>query len=329
MMRILILLFIALNAIPASAQFAPQAGVAGSTAISKSSNSFVAWASNCRLQKGWLHIEDKSLGHTTLGDSAAAIGKADNIIVSLGDSGVATLTFEATIFNGEGADFAVFENGFPNPSDPQEAFLELAFVEVSSDGINFTRFPASSLTDTPQVPIAGVYMDARKLNNLAGKYITNYGTPFDLQELAATPGLDVNNITHIRIVDVIGALNSFGTKDKDGNLINDPYPSPIPGSGFDLDAVGVMHMKGKFPSNITSAAKPDYILYPNPVSDRLIIRTEAEVNVQITDITGKLLLQESVNGLKEIPLGQYRAGIYVINFDDTKGNKWVEKITKL
>jgi hypothetical protein len=35
--------------------------------------------------------------------------------------------------------------------------------------------------------------------------------------------------------------DSFATKDVNGHKINDPWPTPFPSSGFDLDAVGVIH----------------------------------------------------------------------------------------
>jgi hypothetical protein len=47
-----------------------------------------------------------------------------------------------------GYDFAIFENGFPFGSG--SFYLELAFVEVSSDGKHFVRFNAISNTDTTQ-----------------------------------------------------------------------------------------------------------------------------------------------------------------------------------
>src|SRR5690606_10126887 len=117
------------------------------------------------------------------GDSSAALGAPDGFTVSLGDGGIAVVRFAQPVANGPGPDFAIFENGFPDVSDPEGAFLELGFVEVSSDGVHYTRFPATSLTqDTFQhSSIAGsMYMNARLLNNLAGKYIANWGTPFDL-----------------------------------------------------------------------------------------------------------------------------------------------------
>ena len=80
-------------------------------------------------------------------------------VVSLGDGGYGILTFDEPIDNGLGWDFAVFENSF------SDDFLELAFVEVSSDGINFFRFPATSLTqDIVQVGGFG-NIDANELDH--------------------------------------------------------------------------------------------------------------------------------------------------------------------
>ncbi|MEZ5016549.1 MAG: T9SS type A sorting domain-containing protein [Flavipsychrobacter sp.] len=316
------------------AQYAPQATVSGSTAIQNSDNSIVGWAKSCTIERGYMDIADKAKGKVTLGDPSYAVGNADNFIVSLGDSGVAVLTFSSPIYNGPGADFAVFENGFSNPNDPEEAFLELAFVEVSSDGINYTRFPASSNTGAPQVPGSGVYMNARKINNLAGKYMTGWGTPFDLQELVGTAGLDVNSITHVRIVDVIGDIGANGSKDKDGNVINDPYPTAFASGGFDLDGVGVMNMAGVFPNAIASVTAKQYHIYPNPTNGMISITASDNqldgANFIILDVAGKVLekgvLKEARN---QINLTSYSPGIYNIILKSKKGDQWVEKITKL
>src|SRR6185436_14379894 len=141
-------------------------------------------------------------------------------------------TFQNPVYNGPGFDFAVFENGFYTASPL--AFLEFAFVEVSSDGNNFFRFAATSnIQDTTQVPMTGV--DCSLVNNLAGKYVSGYGTPFDLDELKNTSGLDINNVTHIKLIDVVGTVNdSYATHDQYGHKINDPYPTPFASSGFDL-----------------------------------------------------------------------------------------------
>ncbi|MEL7504816.1 MAG: PEP-CTERM sorting domain-containing protein [Cyanobacteria bacterium J06554_6] len=166
--------------------------------------------------------------------------------------GQITLTFDSPIQNGEGADFAVFENGF-GFADTGKLFAELAFVEVSSNGSDFLRFPSISSTPDPLEPFG--QLDPTQVYNLAGKHLNNgivlpddqfvqasWGTPFDLEVLAdiAQPGLvDLNSINFVRIVDISG---NGAFVDSEGRPIYDPWQTTIPGSGgFDLEAVGVIN----------------------------------------------------------------------------------------
>ena len=50
-------------------------------------------------------------------------------------------------------------------------------------------------------------VNASDIQNLAGKYRAQYGTPFDLDEMIGNINLDINNITHVKIIDVIGNIN--------------------------------------------------------------------------------------------------------------------------
>ncbi len=206
---------------------------------------FVLWASRVEIIRGPSDIgytgEDQY--YPTFGDESSAIDAADARsgddgdpfpVVSLGDGGSATITFASPIADIPGPDFAVFENAF-NPS-----FLELAHVDVSSDGVNFFRFPSISLTQTTtQIPGYGT-IDATNLYNLAGKAPAGSGTPFDLAQLRKHhPMLDINRVTHVRVVDVVGSLAlAHRSLDSLGNPINDPYPTDHEFGGFDLDAVG-------------------------------------------------------------------------------------------
>jgi len=203
------------------------------TGIDKDDAEIVAWATGYEsyvpgedLVEGW-KIPDK------------ATGKAEGTstdIVSLGNGGSIIMTFEKPITNGEGADFAVFENSL------SDTFLELAFVEVSSDGTNFVRFDTYYLGVEP-VDAFGNH-DPSLIWGFAGKFKQGIGTKFDLKELETKPEVvnntvDINNITHIRIVDVIGDGSELDTL---GNPVYDPYRT-TESAGFDLDAVGVMNVK--------------------------------------------------------------------------------------
>lgn len=311
--------------------FAPQATVSGSTAVSKTDASIKAWATHCTINRGWMDIADQSQGKVTFGAEASAVGMPNNDLVSLGDSGTAVLTFSNIIYNGAGADFVVFENGFANGANPEEAFLELAFVEVSSDGINYTRFPATCLIDSVQTPMAGTYLNARKINNLAGKYIGNYGTPFDLQELAGTPDLDIDNITHIRLVDVVGSVGAHAQLDKNGVKINDPYPTPIMTGGFDLEAVGAMYLK--WPTSVQAVAGDMNLqVFPNPATDVLKVsfrqQPASELYATVTDMKGGVVLYGALTN-NQISVASLTAGVYYLVVTDTNGNKWVERISKI
>jgi hypothetical protein len=315
----------------AAAQYAPQAGISGSTAVSASSTDIAGWATSCSVQRGFIDIASPGLGNTTTGADADATGAANGSIVCLGDSGVATVTFAAALYNGPGADFAVFENGFKDPANGSMAFLELAFVEVSSDGVNFVRFAANSNTPTnTQIPGSGVYMDAALINNLAGKYIANYGTPFDLEELKDAPGLDVNNITHVRIVDVVGSMSGHASHDQAGKKINDPYPTNFPTGGFDLDAVAAMHMyaTGIATNNVNKGIG----FYPNPASENITVHTaqnSSEQQIRIVSVTGTEMMRVNTTGQEtEVSTTQLPAGFYQVMVFDNNQTVWTGKLVK-
>lgn len=220
-----------------SGPYPPAVGTDGSDAIAATDPRIVAWATTVHtIAYGAEVTDDFKNPDRSLGPATTDAERDIFHVVSLGDSGSITLGFSLPIRDGNGPDFAVFENSFNN------YFLELAFVEVSSNGTDFVRFPNHSLT--PQTvgpfPTAVTGVNPTNINGLAGKYRVGFGTPFDLNELRALPEsstLDFEAIRYVRIVDVIGdgsALDSFG------NPIYDPHPT-IGSAGFDLDALGVIN----------------------------------------------------------------------------------------
>lgn len=294
--------------------FPPAAGQAGSTALSKDSSIFADWAVTAKIQRGLQDISMPALGPVTAGDDKNCTGKPiTNGVVSLGDGGTAICTFNQAIYDGPGFDFAVFENSFDG------FFLELAFVEVSSDGVNFFRFPAESLTDTSTQTGTFGNTDARLVHHLAGKYASGWGTPFDLSVLKNNPGLSVNAITHVKIIDVVGSINSaYCSRDKDGRKINDPWPTPFPQGGFDLDAIGVIHS-----STVTTVSKQNLLelrIYPNPAAQG------QNIHIQGSPSTAWHLL--SMDGLElqrgtfsEINTAELAEGIYLLSIPELQIRK--------
>ena len=307
----------------AKAQFPGPPGFTGTTALYKDSSAFINWATTCVVTRGYQDIASPSGGYASVGNDTNGTKKANvNPVVSLGDGGIAILTFQLPITNGPGFDFAVFENAF------NDAFLELAFVEVSSDGINYFRFLATSNTQTlTQIGPFDNTCDGTKLNNLAGKYRASYGTPFDLQELASQIGLNINAITHVKIIDVVGDINMpYATYDKNNNPINDPYPTAFASGGFDLDAVGVINQ-------LTVGIKENQPLensitiYPNPVTDVMFVYS-SDIDIKemyLTDINGKLISQSNQS---KLILTHVEAGFYLLKISGSKGETMTKKIIK-
>ncbi|MCX7799362.1 MAG: PEP-CTERM sorting domain-containing protein [Fimbriimonadales bacterium] len=212
------------------------------------------WATSvAELQRGYQNIANPSLGYASFGVASNGLGHRDGSLVSLGDGGWITLHLAKGISNGPGWDFAVWENGFLLAGSSR-VFAELAFVEVSSNGTDFFRFPSVSLTQTTTQVGSFAGIDPTDIHNLAGQFVAQEGSPFDLEDLASvSPLLDVNRIHWVRLIDVVGSLDpQYARYDSLGNRINDPWPTPFQSSGFDLDAVGARYQA--VPEPATAAA---------------------------------------------------------------------------
>jgi hypothetical protein len=216
---------------------------------------------------------DKALGPAT-GNGEDIFSLGDLSIEQLDEGilpGQITLTFDEPILDGKGYEIVVFENGLLSQLTTAEGsmagqmFAELAYVEVSSNGEDYVRFPAVSLTS--EAPGLFGTIDIDKVYNLAGKHPNGNGictgTPFDLAEVGGEPNViaglvDINDIRYVRIVDIPGTGDFH---DDATRLINpDTWPDwdfysfdhPVydawntslvplhPSGGFDLEAVGVL-----------------------------------------------------------------------------------------
>jgi hypothetical protein len=202
-----------------------------------------AWASDVdAFQRGPMDIAQPQLGPATHGLPEYALGPASGQtadVFSLGDGGSITLFFATGIGDGPGDDFAVYENGF---FSVEGLFAEFAFVEVSSNGVDFARFDALTFRVDPVASFEPV--DPDDYENFAGDQPLDSGTGFELAELAGHPLvtaglLDLNNVAYVRLIDVIGNGTTF---DADAQQIWDPYPTAFAVGGFDAEAVGVLHL---------------------------------------------------------------------------------------
>ncbi len=210
-----------------------------------------------------------SLGDLDEAELAAGIPPG-RITLSFGDPNRPSVP--GPIRNGRGYDFAVFENAIlslvstPGGSIKGRMMAELAFVEVSTNGMDFARFPSVSLTPGRVGPYGTI--DVTDVYNLAGKHPNAdsvcTGTPFDLEDLRDHPlvrqgRVDLDDIRFVRLVDIPGSgafadqANGFpDPASYDPNTVPHfkPYAAAHPvfdawltfgSGGFDLEAVGVLN----------------------------------------------------------------------------------------
>ena len=304
--------------------YSPAMDLQGMDAIHSGDERFISWAIVCDLERGPGLITHPDSIEVTNGEAVNATGQAGNESVSLGDGGRATLFFELPLGDGPGADFAVFENSFDG------TFLELGFVEVSSDGQNFVRFASGSLTPVDiQVGTFGT-LAPENLHNLAGKYMAGWGTPFDLAELEDSSGLDIQHVLAVRVIDVIGILDdSLGSKDAAGRLINDPFPTPFESGGFDLDGIGVINQSSSSQARLSEMNTLK--VYPVPCKMELFLEDPHGIfqGWSLLDLSGRVIRQGILGaGIQRIDLGDLSGGIYLLQTEAPQTGM-VKKILKI
>lgn len=187
------------------------------------------------------------------GPQGAGLGNGSLDVCTLGVGGELTLGFDITIANGPGADLIVSENPFLFAGQP---FSEVAYVEVSTDGASFARFPSryagpptglAGFT-APWGTYSGLCGFVPVLANVATNTIDPFdpvisgGEAFDLAALGSDPlvtssVVNLSAIHFVRLVDVPHAsgLDSFG------NVI---WDNSGPAGTADIDSVAVIQHTG-------------------------------------------------------------------------------------
>lgn len=167
-------------------------------------------------------------------------------------------------------------------------------------------------------------MDCRYINNFAGKYRLNYGTPFDLSELPDNALLDKNAVRYIKLIDVVGTINpEYASSDAFGNIVNDPFPTPFNSGGFDLTGVGVIHaVPDPELAVITTDEEMKLTVYPTVVADAVTIQSEKAFSYSIYSAEGKFIAggegQSGENKLEQIP---FQAGVYLLKIHSGRNAK--------
>jgi hypothetical protein len=231
-----------------------------------------------------IFIPANTLGHPR----GAGLFSGSTNVLSLGDGGDVTLGFSVLIADGPGVDFLVFENAFL--VGDLRSYSEPFFVEVSTDGVRFARFPTRyggpAVAPGPFDPFAvGTYAGfggghAILANDLLRPEIDPFdpctagGEGFDLSVLRTHPlvvsgAVQLMAIQYVRLVDVVSGVD----QDSNGRTVY-----AVAGSA-DVDAVAVVHHQGNLQP---SGPRTAFTRLPD---GRLSLRVEDPDGIQDLDGT--------------------------------------------
>ena len=190
-----------------------------------------------------------------LGLPEGGVGGGGSVLVhSLGVGGYLTLGFGVHLVDGPGADLLVAENPFA--ISVGQLYAELMFVEVSSNGHDFARFPSrffggdgsSFAINTPGF-VSGLAGQTPVFASAAGvdprDVVEAGGDAFDLADLRTHPlvisgAVNLHAIAQVRLVDVVSSVS----QDSRGHVILDPSSGSA-----DVDGVTLIHDAGSVSVN--------------------------------------------------------------------------------
>ena len=181
------------------------------------------------------------------GPRGLGFGAGSLDVLTLGVDAQVTVGFDVTITNGPGADFIVFENGFEAGGS---IFAEVAFVEVSTNGVDFARMPSRYNGATGPFPpllygtfsglAGGIPVLANVDTNAIDPFdpVVSGGEAFDLADLrdhalVTSGALDLSEIHFVRLVDMVAGTDL----DSEGTVVWDA-------GAADFDAISVIHHTG-------------------------------------------------------------------------------------
>lgn len=206
-------------------------------------------------------------------------------VYTLGTNGSIALEMAVPMFDGPGVDLIVYENPF-FLTDTTNTFAEAMYVEVSSDGATWARFPSRYHGDPgPFAPFTACPVEWYE--GLAGAMpasggsvlgvdpldvVQGGGDAFDFEWLADDPNVasgevDLQLVRYVRLIDVgPGSVDSLGATIWDHGLslqasadldavigVNDGFNGSTPGRPeveMTLDAAGLLKIRVSDPDGI-------------------------------------------------------------------------------
>jgi hypothetical protein len=82
------------------------------------------------------------------------------------------------------------------------------------------------------------------------------------------------------------------------------------------------------PASVKNTTNKIFSVYPNPVSDRMMISSAGMNTLMMTDVTGKQIFGKVFEANTVVDMTAFVPGTYYLTVQNEKGEKCVERIVK-
>lgn len=256
------------------------------------------------------------------GPVGGGVSTGSTDILSLGEGGSVTVGFGVTITDGPGVDFTVYENAIVFG----DVFAEVFFVEVSTNGTDFARFPTSYVG--PQNPGDFTLMPIGTYDGFGGHQpvLTNIfdampvdpldparsgGESFDLSALANDPLVTGGQVdlTEIHFVRLIDAPSGGLSTDTSGTPVWDSREAVGAANSADIDAIAVIQHTGTVNAN-----QPEIDLF---------LDNDGHLNLMMVDPNDDLDIMSFRGSFKLLKANRFRlANLFTDITDIPNGRVW-------
>ncbi len=184
-------------------------------------------------------------------------------------------------------------------------------------------------TADPIVPYGGSAMSSSKSIDDVLNYWVNHNGCNSTPSVSTFPDINTNDNSTVESIRYDNCNNS--TEVLHYKILNgghtwsgmpNPYPAFITGStNYDIHASNEMwlffknhSLTGAATTHLPAINEKQVKYYPNPVSDILIIESDKNATLHISDITGKKLIEEFLTpGVNRINTAHYKQGVYLLH----------------
>ncbi len=233
-------------------------------------------------------------------------------------SNVTTIEYNAFRYNPD-LTSVIFESNSSILSIENRAFIECS--NLSS--ITLPDHANSSFVE---------YQDGNAQVFNPGEAITDFTTSYSAKIVFTVTFLDSDGATMLKSEDVEYGNSAIAPAD--------PIKTGYTFTGWDIDFTNVTEdliVIAQYEENTATGVENNYLsninIYPNPVSDKLIIEISENVSItkiEICNIIGKVVFSEAIKNESnlEIDFSDYPQGFHLIRVTNTKGGVYTKKLLK-